>query len=265
MENIWYLKKLDIFKKFKDANLRSEKISKIKRYGRRKKISGQDEGELVYLIRAGRVRLFKKLPENKELTLVVLESGDIWGDIASKEGSEPEIYAETLDETILHVIKRDSFAWLLKKRPKLSMSVIKLHGFRLRRIETPLKNLIFKSVPSRLAYLLMLLTREYHLRKGVDLNIKLSRKEIARLICAEVETINKVLSDCESLEIIDIKYNRIKILNKWELKRVASKSVNLEERLRRQKLRSERRSSGVSQFPIDSNVEGGSELHYGRS
>ena len=264
MENIWYLKNLDIFKKFTAANLRCEKIAKIKRCGRRERIFGPGEGESVYLIRAGRMRLFKKLPEDKELTLVVLEAGDIWGEIAQKEDSEPEIYAETLDETILYVIKRESFAWLLTKRPKLSMSVTKLRRFCLSKIEMPLKNLIFRSVPSRLARLLMLLAREYHLRKGRHLNIKLSRKEMARLICAEVETINQILSDCERLGIIDIKYNRIKILNQWELKRVASKPVDWDEKLRRQKSRSERRRSSTSQFPSELSVEGGGELYYGR-
>ena len=240
MENIWYLKKLDIFKKFTDENLPFEKNAKMKTYGRREQISGQGEEQLVYLLKAGRVRLFKKLPEDKELTLVVLDSGDIWGEIAQKEDSEPEIYAETLDETILYVLKKQSFAWLLKKRPKLSMSVTKLHRFRLRKIENPLRNLIFKSVHSRLVSLLKLLAKVYHLKKGYELNIKLSHKEMSRLIGAEVETISKILSDCERLGIIRTKGNRVKILNQWKLKKVERDSVDWNEKPPRQKFLSER-------------------------
>ncbi len=222
---MWYLKKLNIFKKFADEKLYFEKVSKIKSYGRREQISGQGE-DLVYLLKEGRVRLFKKLPEDKELTLVVLASGDIWGEIAQKKANESETYAETLDETILYVLKRDSFIWLLKKRPRLSMSVTKWHRFHPCKIENSLRNLAFRSVPSRLAYLLMLLATKYRLRRGCDLNIKLSHRKLSLLIAAEVETTDKTLSDFERLGIISIKRNRIKILNQWKLKQVARKQKN---------------------------------------
>jgi len=222
MENMWYLKHLDIFKKFTDEQLYFGKVSKMRSYGRREQISGQGE-DLVYLLKDGRVRLFKKLPEEKELTLVVLKAGDIWGEIAQKEANIPEIYAETLDETSLYVLKRQTFAWLLKKRPGLSMSITRWHRFRWCKIENPLSNLAFRSVPSRLARLLMLLANKYRLRRGRDLNIKLSHKHLSFLIGAEVETTRQILSDFERLEIIGTKRNRINILNKWELQKMARK------------------------------------------
>ena len=230
LEKIWYLKHFDIFKDLTDREIDViDRISYMKRYSRRERIYGQgDPGDLVYLLKEGRVKIYKLSPDGKELTLAVLENGEIFGEMALIDEGPRGTIAETLDDSDICVIRRRDFEMLLKKKPDLAMHVTKLIGLRRREIENQLENLVFRNAPSRLAALLMSLAEKHGVRdsQGIILNVKLSQQELANLIGTARETTSALLNEFKRLGFIDIRHRRIKILEQWQLKKIADAKMN---------------------------------------
>ena len=225
MEKIWYLKHINIFKGMAEADFGTlERITYMKAYGRREQVYGQgDAGDVVYLLKEGRVKIYKLSPDGKELTLELLEPGEIFGEMALVDDSPRDTIAETLADSMLCVTRRRDFELFLKKKPELVMRVTKLIGIRRRRIENQLENLVFRSASSRLALLLLSLGERHgvHDSRGIILNIKLSQQELANLIGTARETTSALLNEFKRLGFINIQRRRIKLLKSWRLKKIA--------------------------------------------
>ena len=230
LEKVWYLKHINLFRDLTEADLSAlDRISYMKDYNRREQVYGQtDRGDVVYLLKEGRVKVFKLSPDGKELTLAILEPGEIFGEMALIDEGPRDTIAETLDDSLLCVIRRRDFELLLKKKPELAMRVTKLIGMRRRQIENQLENLVFRSAPSRLALLLLNLAERNGVRdsRGIILNVKLSQQELANLIGTARETTSALLNEFKRLDIIDIQSRRIKILDQWRLKQIADAEMN---------------------------------------
>ena len=230
LEKIWYLKHFDIFKDLTDREIDIiDRISYMKRYSRRERIYGQgDPGDLVYLLKEGRVKIYKLSPDGKELTLAVLENGEIFGEMALIDDGPRGTIAETLDDSDICVIRRRDFEMLLKKKPDLAMHVTKLMDCGGGKSKTQLENLVFRNAPSRLASLLMSLAEKHGVRdsQGIILNVKLSQQELANLIGTARETTSGLLNEFKRLGFIDMRHRRIKILEQWQLKKIADAKMN---------------------------------------
>ena len=224
-EKFWYLKHTKIFAGMTDVDLGDlNRIADMVTYNRHEQVRGQaDSGDVICLVKEGRVKIFQPLPEEKERTLAVLEPGEIFGEMAQFEEGRIDTIAETLDETLLCVIRRRDFGILLRKKPELTMRTTKIIGVQRRAIENQLENLLFRGVSSRLALLLISLAEKDGVRdsRGITLSIKLSVQKLARLTATDRETTNSVLNEFERLGHIEIRHRRIKILNQWELKKIA--------------------------------------------
>ena len=229
MEKIWYLKHINIFGDMTEADLSVlDRITYMKDYSRREQVYGQgDPGDVICLLKEGRVKIYKLSAEGKELTLAILEPGEIFGEMALVDEGPRDTIAEALDDMLLCVIRRRDFEILLRKKPELAMRVTKLIGVRRREIENQLENLVFRSASSRLALLLMSLAEKHGVRdsRGIILNVKLSQQELANLIGTARETTSALLNEFKRLGIIDIQHRRIKVLNQWELKKIADEKM----------------------------------------
>ncbi len=224
-ENIWYLKHINIFNGMTDVDLGGlNRVTCMESYNRHDQVGSQDDsGDVVYLLKEGRVKIYKPLPEGKESTLAVLEPGEIFGEMALSDEGPRDTIAETLDDTLLCVIRRREFKILLRKKPELTMRTTKLIGLRRRAIENPIENLVFRSVSSRLALLLISLTERHGDRdsRGIVLHVKFSQQKLAYLIATARETTSALLNEFERLGLIDIRHRRITILDQWALKKIA--------------------------------------------
>ena len=224
-EKFWYLKHTNIFAGTTDVDFGDlNRIADMVRYNRHDQVYGRDDSDdVIYLIKEGRVKIYKPLPEVKELTLAVLEPGEIFGETAMFEEEPDGAIAETLDDTLLCVIRRRDFGILLRKKPELAMRTAIMVGMKRLFIENRLENLVFRSVSSRLALLLISLAEKDGVResRGIMLNVKLSEKKLARLTATARETTSPLLNEFERLGYIEIRHRRIRILNQWALKKIA--------------------------------------------
>ncbi|MBI5747297.1 MAG: Crp/Fnr family transcriptional regulator [Nitrospirae bacterium] len=213
---IWYLQRINLFKEIPADDM--EELARVTRMELAKKketifLPGESSRQ-VYLLKTGRVKISRISEEGRELTLALLEPGEIFGELEILEGSARDTIAEAMEESQLCVIQKEQFLSLIRKRPELSFRLTKLIGLRLRRIESRVEDLVFRDVPSRLAHLLIQLSEEYgkETPEGIILNIQITHQEMANLIGSIRETVSATLGEFKKEGLITFDGRKIIIL-----------------------------------------------------
>lgn len=223
---LWYLKKFNIFKEFDPEEMESlvhiTHMDKVQ--------AGQplflpdDPSDKVYLLKEGRVKISKVSEDGKELTLAILEQGEIFGELALVDEGPRETIAETLEDTFICVIGRQDFERLLETKPKIALHVTKLIGLRRKAIEAKVEDLVFKDVSSRLAKLLLELADTYgtQVSNGMRIDVKLTHQELANLIGSTRETTTATLNELKRLGFIEMEKRRLIVVDQSGLEAVAA-------------------------------------------
>ncbi|PNV87148.1 MAG: hypothetical protein C0610_03035 [Desulfobacteraceae bacterium] len=98
-----------------------------------------DPGDSLYIINAGRVRVYRKSDEGVEVDLAQLGPKESFGEMALLAGQPRSAYVETLEETHLTVLRKDQFDRILGEHPHISSNFIKLLSSWLARDELRLQ------------------------------------------------------------------------------------------------------------------------------
>lgn len=174
-----------------------------------------DPSREVYLLKTGRVKISRITENGKELTMALLKPGNIFGELEALDGTPRDTLAEALDDTVLCLIPRDPFLVMLKSKPDLSFRLTKIIGFRLRRIESRIEELVYKDVPTRVAHVLIEMARDFGTQddKGTRIGIRLTHQEIANLIGSTRETVTATLGDLRRQGFLEFDNRSILITN----------------------------------------------------
>ena len=161
-----------------------------------------DHADKLYILKEGRIKITRLGEDGKELTMDIIEPGDIFGELTLAGETQRETNAEALEDSFICTVARDDFERFLKMRPNLTFTLTKWIGTRLRKIENRFENLIFQDVRTRLFSLLEDLAEKYgeDVAAGRKIAIKLSHQELANLIGATRETVTFELNKMKKLD-----------------------------------------------------------------
>jgi CRP/FNR family transcriptional regulator len=213
------------------AGLKEEDLKKIRAIAKPKQVekrevifSDGEEAKGFYVILSGKVKLYKISPEGKEQILHVVSAPDAFAEAALfLEGSYPA-FAEALSDCQLLFFPKRDFTQLIEKNPQLSINMIVTLSHYLRRFASLIEELSLKEVSSRIAkYLIDLslkLSKEGKNPKEVELD--LSKTQLASKLGTISETLSRTLAKMKAKGIIDVRKNRILILNREVLEELAS-------------------------------------------
>ena len=196
---LWYISTnkilFDLPDKDKDEMASMMKERNIKRKGF--VYNEGDRADTLYILKEGRIKITHLTEDGRELTIDIIEPGDIFGELTLAGEEERETSAEALADSFICTISRKNFEAFLSMRPNLSLTITKWMGLRLRRIENRFENLIFQDVRTRLTTLLKDLAEKYgeDVEGGRKIAIKLSHQELANLIGATRETVTLELNN----------------------------------------------------------------------
>ncbi len=225
MEKIWYLKKINIFNGLsKDEMEFIDHVSVMKHYAKKQPIFlPQDPGDKVFLLKKGKVKIMRLSEEGKELILAVLDSGEIFGEMALFDSDSRTSMAETLEDAYICEISKRDFEDLVKKKPELAIRLTKLIGLRRQQLETKIEDLIFKNVFTRLAQVLLDLLKKYGVQRpdGQLINLKLTHAELANLIGASRETTTLYLNQLRDEGVLTFQKRKILVISPEKLRQKA--------------------------------------------
>ena len=157
------------------------------------------------MLKTGRVKLSLLSPGGRELTLAFLEPGEIFGEIATDGEEGHATVAEAVEPSIICTLSRDAFERFLSTRPTLGLDIAKFIGFRLRKFQMRLQDLLFLDVKSRILKVLRDLSEDHGVvtPRGIVLKLRLTHQDIANLVGATRETTSSTISELRSAGLID--------------------------------------------------------------
>src|SRR5262249_42193514 len=147
-EKIWFLKDCDLFTRLSDADKhRLEKQAVMRTFPRGSFIYfPTDPGQSVLVVARGRIKIKFISPEGQETILAFVGPGELFGELAIVDTQPRNEFAEAVAETAVIAIPREEMLALMERHAELALHVTRLFGFRRRRLENRLRNILFCSV-----------------------------------------------------------------------------------------------------------------------
>lgn len=172
-----------------------------------------EEGERLFAILRGRVKVSVFSEEGREVVLAVMKPGDFFGEIAFLDGSVRTADATAIEEMEVISVGRRDFLPILETHPAIYMKIIRVLCERLRMTNETIEDSIFLTVPARVAKTLIKLSHSYGEDLGgrTRINIKMSQQEMANLIGTSREVVNRHLRALQADSVISMDQGHIVI------------------------------------------------------
>ncbi|WP_372728149.1 Crp/Fnr family transcriptional regulator [Nocardioides sp.] len=152
--------------------------------------------ERLFILKRGRVRIFRVSADGRALTTAIVTPGMIFGEMLVLGQQMHDNFAEALDDVAVCVMSHDDVRRLLLSDARIAARISEILGNRVAQLERRLSDSVFKSVPQRIASTLCLLAEEQPRRplaRGVQ--VSLTHEQVAALAGTSRETATKVLGE----------------------------------------------------------------------
>ena len=156
-----------------------------------------DDGEHLYVIIDGKLKLGTSSGDGRENLLSILGPGEMFGELSLFDpGPRTSTATAVTDAKLLSLSHEKVIPWL-KQNPEVSLQLLTRLSQRLRRTNEAVGDLVFSDVPGRVAKALIDLGDRFGKTtpEGLLVNHDLTQEELAQLVGASRETVNKALAD----------------------------------------------------------------------
>ncbi|MGH3713181.1 MAG: Crp/Fnr family transcriptional regulator [Micromonosporaceae bacterium] len=169
----------------------------------------------LFILKRGRVRVFRIAGDGRALTTAIITPGTIFGEMVLLGQHMYDNYAEAIDEAVVCVMSREDVHRFLLSDPRIAARITTILGERLIEMERRLTDTVFKSVPQRIAATLCTLAGQQR-RLGVGsriAHVKLTHEQLAALVGTSRETATKTLNELAHRGLLRLGRGRITILD----------------------------------------------------
>lgn len=154
-----------------------------------------DPGDALYAVIAGQVRISSQSPSGQEVFLNLLESGDVFGEIAVIDGGERTATAVAAIDAVLFLIRRADLLDLIERDPGLGRHLLQVFCQRLRWTSELIEEAAFLDLPARLASRLLRLGAGHGRAEAHGIELKISQGELANFLSASRQVVNQHLQE----------------------------------------------------------------------
>ncbi len=175
--------------------------------------------EVLFLIKKGRVRLYRLAADGGIITTAILEKGAFFGQMALLGQQLYGNFAEALTDCVICVISRSDAKTYLIGDERIAFRIIETLGRRLLEVEQRLADAVLKQVPARVASLLLQIAEKQAREDGAKqpatdaVEINFTHEELAQLLGIHRETISRTLKEFSRLNLIRLGRGRIVLLD----------------------------------------------------
>ncbi len=156
-----------------------------------------EPGDRLYIIISGKVKIGRRNPGGRENLLTIMGPSDMFGELSVFDPGPRTSSATTITEVRAASMDRDALRAWISDRPEIAERLLRVLARRLRRTNDNLADLIFIDVSGRVAKRLLALAQRFGTREGgaMRLTHDLTQEELAQLVGATRETVNKALAE----------------------------------------------------------------------
>jgi len=219
-----YLKQVPLF-----ADLADEEVRELMPMARRRIFRAgevifhrEDPGQVLYVIKEGKVKICLISPDGQEMTLTILGKGEYFGEFALLDGLPRSTDAIASERVECYTLQRTDFHNAIMKNPKIAIQAMEVLSKRLRNTNQMVEDLIFLDVYGRVAKKLVELADAHGAKAedgGIRIEMRLTQQELASMVGASRESVNKVMGYFTDKNFISTDKHRITLHRIADLKR----------------------------------------------
>lgn len=156
-----------------------------------------DAGGQLHVILSGKVKISRAAIDGRENLLAVLGPGDLFGELSLFNPGPRTATATAITDAQLATFSHDDLRPVIIEQPEVAAELLRVLAERLRQTNDAMADLVFTDVPGRVAKALLSLAERFGETDpdGVRVHHDLTQEELAQLVGASRETVNKALSD----------------------------------------------------------------------
>jgi CRP/FNR family transcriptional regulator, cyclic AMP receptor protein len=169
-----------------------------------------DTSNSLYVVLAGKVKVFLSDEEGKEVTLNLQGDGEYFGELAILDEAPRSASVMTVEDTKLAVLSKAAFEKCMEQHPTIALTVMRGLARRLRELTENVRSLALMDVYGRVARLLLEMSEETDGKNVIKQ--RLTQRDIASMVGASREMVSRILRDLTIGGYISIE-NKIITLN----------------------------------------------------
>lgn len=220
-ERVWCVSEVDIFADLDEAEMAAmAEAAPMRTYPAGSLVYTPHQPlENLFILKKGRIRIFRVSADGRALTTAIIEPGTIFGEMVIVGHQMHDSFAEALEECVVCVMTEADVRRLLLGDARIAARITEILGRRLGAVEQRLTDTVFKSVPERIAGTLSTLAEGRggrHLGRGVQL--RLTHEQLGALTGSSRETTTKVLGELADQGLITLARGRITVNDRERLR-----------------------------------------------
>jgi len=153
-----------------------------------------DPGDTLYVVDDGKIKITRTSGDGREQAIAILGPGDLLGELSIFDAQPRGASATAVNDTTLAALSGADFDAWLDEHPHAARGLLRALAERLRQTNEAMADLVFTDVPGRTAKTLLHLAERFG-DAGNRVDHDLTQEELAQLVGASRETVNKALSD----------------------------------------------------------------------
>jgi CRP-like cAMP-binding protein len=176
-----------------------------------------DPGGALIVVVSGRVKVVVRSADGGELTLTVVGSGGVLGEVSVADGGPRSADAETLEDCQLLLVPREAVLDTCARVPPVTQELLISIAATVRRLTEAASDLVFLDLPRRVAKVLLSQPRDGN---GV-IQPKISQEQLAHQAGGTRQSVNAALRGFERRGWIEMGDRALAVKQAAELRRFA--------------------------------------------
>jgi CRP/FNR family cyclic AMP-dependent transcriptional regulator len=162
----------------------------------------------LFLIKEGRVRVYKLTPTGKQLTLALISAGT-----ALSSRRLQGLHAQALEPSVIAFMRREELEHLICESPEVGLRLVDLLAERLRLMDERMSDVIHKEVPARLASLILQLLNSEGLvsSEGYEIAGPYTYEELGTMIGAKRVAVTRAFKRLREEGAVEVERGRIRV------------------------------------------------------
>jgi CRP/FNR family transcriptional regulator, cyclic AMP receptor protein len=182
--------------------------------------------ERLFILKKGRVQLYEVDQAGDEITLSVVEDGNVFGEMALIGQSLSGLYVRALTPSTVVSLKREDLEHLIMNKPEVGLRLVRELAQRLHASEVRYANVVGKDVPARLASLILTLVDSEGVVSSESYRIPThyTHEQLASMIGCKRVAVTRAFRKLEEGGAVVLKARRIVVKDANALKEMAEAS-----------------------------------------
>lgn len=179
----------------------------------------EQAGEVVYIILNGTVKVCVDQEDGTEVIIAILSAGDVVGEMSPLDNDGRSASVVTIEESTLLWMDRADFCLYLQTVPCIAYNLARILTKRLRAANEQIQALATREVEGRVARQLLAFADQHGKMSpsgDIAIPIRLTQSDIAGLVGATRESINKIIVSYKERGYISVDNDRHITLHNWK-------------------------------------------------